>query len=45
MNNFKKYPDKNDQDYKGTRYIESIFNKTDEDYQNPMKIKDTFDNN
>ena len=42
--NFKKYYDKNDQDYKGIRYIENLFNKIDEDYYKPIKTKSAFNN-
>ena len=41
----KKYHDKDDQDYKGIRYIENLFNKIDENYYKPIKIKGAFINN
>ena len=45
LEKLKKYHDKDDQDYKGIRYIENLFNKIDEDYYKPIKTKDAFNNN
>ena len=43
--NFEKYHNKDDQNYKGIRYKENLFNKIDEDCYKPTKTKDAFDNN
>ena len=43
--NFEKYHNKDDQDYKGIRYIENLFNKIDEDYHKSIKTKGAFNNN
>ena len=45
LEKLKKYHDKDDQDYKGIRYIENLFNKIDEDYYKPIKTKGAFNNN
>ena len=45
LEKLKRYHDKDDQDYKGIRYIENLFNKIDEDYYKPIKTKGAFNNN
>ena len=45
LEKLKKSHDRDDQDYKGIRYIENLFNKIDEDYYKPIKTKGAFNNN
>ena len=42
LNTREKYNDRDDPDYYGIREIENLFNKIDEDYYEPIKVRDAF---
>ena len=45
LNKREKYNDHDDPDYYGIRDIENLFNKIDEDYLKPIKVRDAFNGN
>ena len=45
LNKREKYNDHDDPDYYGIRDIENLFNKIDEDYHKPIKVRDDFNGN